>query len=157
MNKVTDALAAVTVGIFASTLFAVAIAVAPSMHVLDATQYTLVKQGQIRVLQVAMTAISLVYTVAAVLVLVRERHAKGPAFRLTLVALGLVIAALIYSAPTDIAYNRQILSWNPATPPADWASVRDAWDFSNQLRSVPSLVAFALQVMVCGCTPASGK
>lgn len=140
--------AVLTVGVFASVLFGVAIAVSPSLAILDGGTYTAVKQAQIRVLQVAMTIISSVYTMAAIVILYQERRAKGAArFRLTLIALVLIVAALIYSGPTDIAYNQQILSWTPATPPADWASVRDAWDFSNRARTVPSMIAFLLQAL----------
>ena len=30
---------------------------------------------------------------------------------------------------------------------ASWASVRDAWDFANRVRTIPSLLAFVLQTM----------
>lgn len=137
-----------TVGVFASVLFAAALATSPSLSLLDGTNFTLVKQAQIRILQVSMTLISTAYTVFAVWLLVIARKEKNTqVFRLTLIALLLIVAAILYSVPTDIAYNQQILSWNPAAPPADWAAVRDAWDLSNMLRAVPSLLAFALQTI----------
>lgn len=137
-----------TVGVFASVLFAAALATSPSLALLDGMQFTLVKQAQIRILQVSMTAISTAYTVFAVWLLVLARKdGNARVFRLTLIALLLIVAAILYSVPTDIAYNQQILGWNPASPPPDWSSVRDAWDFSNLVRAVPSLLAFALQTV----------
>ena len=135
-----------TVGVSASVLFAAALATSPSLSLLDGERFTLVKQAQIRVLQVSMTLISTAYTVFAVwLLVIARKENNAQVFRLTLIALLLIVAAILYSVPTDIAYNQQILSWNPAAPPADWAAVRDAWDLSNMLRAVPSLLAFALQ------------
>ena len=137
-----------TVGVFASVLFAAALATSPSLRLLDGTQFTIVKQAQIRILQVSMTIISTAYTVlAAWLCVIARKEKNTPVFKLTLIALVLVIVAVLYSVPTDIAYNQQILGWNPAAPPADWASVRDAWDLSNMIRAVPSLLAFALQTV----------
>lgn len=81
------------------------------------------------------------------LLVIARKETNTQLFRLTLIALLLIVAALLYSVPTDIAYNQQILSWNPASPPADWAAVRTAWDFSNLLRAVPSLLAFVLQTI----------
>ncbi len=148
-TKSTVAVGAVlTVGIFASVLFAAGLATSPSLSLLDGTQFTIVKQAQIKILQVSMTLISTAYTVFAVWLLVIARKEKNTqVFRLTLIALLLIVAAILYSVPTDISYNQQILSWNPAAPPADWAGVRDAWDLSNRLRAVPSLLAFALQAI----------
>ena len=60
----------------------------------------------------------------------------------------LVVGALIYSAVTDIPYDGQILGWNPAAAPPEWASVRDAWDFANRVRTVPALLGFVLQTIV---------
>ena len=106
------------------------------------------KQAQIKILQVSMTIVSTAYTVfAAWLLVIARKERNTHVFRLTLIALLLVIAAVIYSVPTDIAYNQQILGWNAAAPPADWSSVRDAWDLSNLIRAVPTLAAFALQTV----------
>ena len=136
----------ITVGLFASILFAAALAISPSLRLLDGAQYLLVKQAQIRILQVSMTIISSIYSALAVWLLVLERKQKSrPLFRLTAASLVLITVALLYSIPTDIAYNQQILAW--LTPPADWASVRDDWDFANRVRAVPSLMAFVLQTV----------
>jgi uncharacterized membrane protein len=136
----------ILVGLFAGVLFAASLAISPSLGLLDASHYTLVKQAQIRILQVSMAAISTLYTITAAYALLRMRHLKEqPAFRLTAAALILILLALGYSAFTDIPYNQQILSWNPANPPANWADVRHAWDVANLLRTIPSVLGFILQ------------
>ncbi len=116
-----------TVGVFASVLFAAALATSPSLKLLGGSEFILVKQAQIRILQVSMTIVSSAYTVfAAVLLYLARREKNAPLFRFTLIALAMIIAALLYSMPTDIAYNQQILSWDTATPPADRATVCDS-------------------------------
>ncbi|WP_309719061.1 anthrone oxygenase family protein, partial [Armatimonas sp.] len=128
-------------------LFAAALAISPSLKKLDAENYILVKQVQIRILQVAMSGISVVYMVLALIGMLQAR-ADGLAsvFSLTLWEVILVVLALAYSGFTDIPYNIAILKWNPKNPPADWAKTRDAWDFANYVRAVPCLIAFVLQI-----------
>ncbi len=141
-------LAIVCVGTFAAVLLTASIAISPSLALLDATHYVLVKQAQIRVLQVSMTIISSLYTALALAILVLARKdRRAPLFRLTAAALVLIVIALVYSAPTDIAYNQQILSWDAAAPPANWATVRGQWDLANRVRTIPSMVAFLLQAL----------
>ena len=129
-------------------LFAAALATSPSLALLDGVNFVLVKQAQIRILQVSMTIVSSAYTVLAVLLLRTARREKNVwLFRYTLAALLLIVGAILYSVPTDIAYNQQILSWTPAAPPTNWASVRDNWDLANLARAVPAMLAFALQTI----------
>jgi uncharacterized membrane protein len=140
--------AVVTVGTFAGVLFAASLAISPSLKLLDATHYVTTKQAQIRILQVSMTIISSIYTVVAAAILVVQRKERsGWLFRLTLASLVLIIGALVYSGPTDISYNQQILSWDPAAPPAIWSTVRDQWDLANRIRTVPAMLAFILQAV----------
>lgn len=92
-----------------------------------------------------MTLFSMAYAVSPLVIARTQKNTQ--LFRLTLKPLLLTVAAILSSVPTDIAYNRPILGWNPGAPPADWATVRHAWDLSNMLRAVPSLLAFALQTI----------
>lgn len=138
--------ATILVGLFAGVLFAASLAISPSLALLDANHYTLVKQAQIRILQVSMGAISTLYVLVAAYILLRMRHMKEqPAFRWTAIALILILLSLGYSAFTDIPYNQQILSWGPASPPGNWAAVRRAWDEANLLRTIPAVLGFILQ------------
>ncbi len=138
--------ATVLLGLFAGVLFAASLAISPSLTLLDAEHFTVVKQAQIRILQVSMAGISTLYVIMAAYALIRMRHLTAhPAFRLTVAALLLVLVALGYSAFTDIPYNQQILSWNPASPPANWADIRRAWDVANLLRTFPTVLGFILQ------------
>jgi hypothetical protein len=154
----TLVLAVASVGTFAGVLFAAALAISPSLALLDAVHYVTVKKAQIRILQVSMTLISTIYTILAVVVLVaRRKERKEPLFRFTAAALALIVIALVYSGPTDIAYNQEILGWNAASPPANWATVRDAWDLANRIRTVPSMLAFILQTLALFYVPSSGR
>ena len=138
----------VLAGVFFGVLFAAAIAISPSLALLDASHFTEVKQAQIRVFQVAMTADTTLYYFAAIPAMWLARRAgQKTAFKLTLAAVILISVCLGYSAVTDIPYNQQILSWTVATPPADWKAVRDAWDFANALRAVPTFFGFVAQVV----------
>jgi hypothetical protein len=146
----------VLAGTFFGVLLTAAIAISPSLALLDGAHYALVKQAQIRVLQVAMTADTSLYYVTAIAAMVLARRSgHGAVFKLTLAAVVLISVCLGYSAFTDIPYNQQILSWAPAAPPADWAGTRDAWDFANALRAVPTFFGFALQAWATALVPAA--
>ena len=130
------------VGAFAGVLFAAFLAISPSLALLDGPAYTKVKQCQIRILQVAMSSISIGYLVLGG---VLAYYAPADVSRYTLISLGLVVLALIYSAFTDIPYNGQILKWDAANPPAGWEVTRRKWDTANAVRMVPTLAAFIIQ------------
>ena len=40
--------------------------------------------------------------------------------------------------------NAEILTWSPASPPADWQQVRDRWTAAHTARTLLSLAGFVL-------------
>ena len=144
----------VLAGTFFGVLLTAAMAISPSLALLDGAHYALVKQAQIRVLQVAMTADTTLYYCTAIVAMVLARKAGYRAvFKLTLAAVILISICLGYSAVTDIPYNQAILGWTQSSPPADWATTRDAWDFANLARAVPTFAGFALQAWAGAVVP----
>jgi hypothetical protein len=136
----------VLLALFAGTLFCASIAITPSLALLDAANFTAVKQEQIKVLQIAMSAISILYSLGAIYVAVwAKKNGYNNVYKLTVIGLILVIAALALSAFTDIPYNGVMLKWSAANPPANWSEVRDNWDLANRLRTIPTVLAVFFQ------------
>ena len=55
-------------------------------------------------------------------------------------ALGIVL----FTRQVNLPLNHLTESWTPATLPADWAGVREAWNLANLWRSGLSLALFAI-------------
>ena len=58
-------------------------------------------------------------------------------------ALGIVL----FTRQVNLPLNHLTESWTPATLPADWAGVRDAWNRANLWRSGLSLALFAASLL----------
>ena len=52
-----------------------------------------------------------------------------------------------FTREVNLPLNQLTESWTPATLPADWATVRDAWNRANLLRAVLSAGLFALGLL----------
>lgn len=134
--------------LFVGVLFAAGLAISPSLNKLDATNYTVVKQAQIKILQIAMSGISTVYMILALVGAFQVRgEGLNTVANLTFWGVGLIALALAYSGFTDIPYNQAILKWEAKNPPKDWAKMRDAWDLANYVRTVPAVLALVLQLV----------
>lgn len=51
----------------------------------------------------------------------------------------------------NIPINDAVAGWNAASPPADWAALRERWNEANLLRTVAAGLAFAGAVVMRGC------
>jgi hypothetical protein len=60
------------------------------------------------------------------------------------VALALWLLVLGTTLVINLPINAEQLTWSAATPPADWAGVRDRWQSAHALRTVAAVLAFGL-------------
>jgi uncharacterized membrane protein len=82
---------------------------------------------------------------ASVLVLFIAAFLSGRSARwLFLTAAVLLALSLVVTVAVEVPMNRMIAHWDAATPPADWAAVRDKWLQFHLLRTLAGIAAFAL-------------
>ncbi len=62
----------------------------------------------------------------------------------TLGGLAFFLAALLITLTVNVPLDQQIVQWNAANLPADWQNIRDRWELYHLLRTVASLLSFAL-------------
>jgi uncharacterized membrane protein len=64
-------------------------------------------------------------------------------------ALLLTILSLVITRFGSVPINLQIKAWDPVSPPANWLTILERWDFYNAIRTAASLASF-------GCLLAAG-
>jgi uncharacterized membrane protein len=80
--------------------------------------------------------------VAAIVVMVllyRRRSRMALAF--TAAALALFVCALVITLMVNVPIDNQIRAWTVSTLPADWAEIRNRWEFYHGLRTLVSIAA----------------
>lgn len=108
---------------------------------LDGPAYVRVRQAEFGVLTLFIAVVFVPTLVAVVALVVFSRRAGSSAFRPAVVALGLFLVAAVITIVVNGPINFQQLGWSAATPPADWASVRDRWQIAHAVRTLAIVVA----------------
>jgi len=145
-----SAIAATTLlGLMAGFFFAFAIDVAPAMRELDALSYITTQQWINKV--VRNLAFAAVYFGSTLLVFVAAllawRARRGGAALVWLAVALLYFGAVFWlTRSVNVPINDALASWNPAAPPADWASARERWNEANLVRAIASAVCFCASV-----------
>ena len=141
-------LSLIVVGVVAGSFVATQIGQVRVQNTLGARDFTLVKHG----FEVALGGIMPVLvigsavTIAAVVVLTAVTI-RGPVLVLSALALLLWIGVIGVTLCYNLPVNRLAATWDPASPPSDWESLRDKWHRGQTLRTplaVASFVALAL-------------
>jgi uncharacterized membrane protein len=139
INNVVRWAGLVLSGVFAGFLVAVLV-LEYSLRSFEASVYVQVRQVELVGLDVLATA-TLLPALATTAYLVAVDRRPGAVRLLTPAAL--VLLALIFgmSLLINVPINAEQLTWNPAAPPTDWASVRDRWQLAHLARTVAGLLA----------------
>lgn len=67
--------------------------------------------------------------------------------RLILAAVGCLLVGLIVTLVVHFPINDAIVTWEPATPPADWQHLRDRWLVAHAVRTASVVAALGLLTM----------
>jgi len=142
-------------GIFAGFLIAVLV-LELSMRDAAATVYTQVRQIELEGLDVLASVTLLPALIATALIIATRFREPGPTRWLPITAFALLAAVLILTIIVNLPINADQRDWIPATPPADWATVRDHWQISHAVRTVAATLAFTT-LTVAAMSPGSGS
>ena len=72
---------------------------------------------------------------------------NGPLRWLLFLATWCLLFALTVTFAVHFPISAQVLSWQPADPPADWEEVRLRWSIAHGIRAVFAVAAFVLLVL----------
>lgn len=121
-----------------------------ALRTLPASTYVQVKQSldrEVPRLAAPLTVGSLVAMLGAAI----TAGLAGCAGAATLAAIGTLagLIALLAVLRGDLPINKEMDTWDPEAPPADWQRLRHRWEVFFQIRAVAVLTAF-------GCVVAGG-
>jgi uncharacterized membrane protein len=128
-------------GLFAGFLVTVLV-FESSLRSFDAAVYTQVRQVELVRLDDLASATLIPTLIAAAILLAFAARRRGRVFWLTLTALVLLVTVFATTLIFNLPINTDQLTWNVQAPPADWASVRDRWQFAHAVRTTAALLAF---------------
>lgn len=111
----------------------------------SAAAFLEVHQGAVRGLNVLLPAMAFGAILLTAILALRAGR-QGEAFPLYLLAIVLMIAAGAVTRIFNQSINAQIVSWGPATMPANWGEIRDIWWFWHVVRTAISAAALATLV-----------
>jgi uncharacterized membrane protein len=57
------------------------------------------------------------------------------------------VLVIVYSVTIEVPINNRVASWVAATPPADWKTFRNKWDFHHSYRVVLLMITFAFLIV----------
>jgi MFS superfamily sulfate permease-like transporter len=128
-------------GLFAGFLIGVLV-LEHSLRGFDGTVYTQVRLVELDSLDRLAVATLLPALIATALLAYRTRrtHPRWP----TVAALGLLVLIVGLTIVVNLPINADQLGWSAASPPADWAEVRDRWQFAHATRTAAAVLAFVL-------------
>jgi uncharacterized membrane protein len=107
--------------------------------------YTQLMQLMIRALTVpAPVLAALAVAAMSVDAVLLSRRGEGTAFWLVVAAIALNVVAGLLTKFGHFPINDQILTWNPASPPADWRTVQARWSAFHVGRTLCAVGSFAL-------------
>jgi len=87
------------------------------------------------------------WNLTALILIVAAFLSHGPSRWLFGIAALLLIVSLVVTVRVEVPMNRAIQYWNAATPPANWASIRDRWLAFHRLRAGSGTLAFILALL----------
>lgn len=89
-------------------------------------------------------------TLLNLLLLLPFEHLTGSAWRLTAIALGIQVFAVLFSLVGPVPINNRISKWVPEFLPSDWREQEHRWDLYHWFRTCALVVAFAILVISVG-------
>ncbi len=145
------------VGLFAGLLYTFEQGVIPMLNTLDGPQYAHAEQQLIRSLDAFPTGVIVVSMLSMLLplyLLVRLWGQRRSLYwRLTAMAWLLYVGVSASTIILNVPINQYVLSWNPASPPADWEAARTNWNRLNGIRTPVNYASFLLAIWAAFVAP----
>ncbi|SEP47025.1 protein of unknown function [Amycolatopsis saalfeldensis] len=126
-------------GLFAGFLVTVLV-LELSMRTADGAVYTEVRHVELIGLDVLATVLLIPAAVATAIVAAARFPLGGAARWLPVFALLLLVSVFVLTFAVNLPINAAQHSW--ATPPPDWAAIRDRWQLAHAVRTVAAVLAF---------------
>lgn len=122
------------------------LAVSPIVKTLAPVPYATYQQTSVKLLGPVMQPLLVACVISPVTVLVLLGEVGTARFWLTALGLAGVVAVVATTIMGNLPLDREVLTWNPKGPPANYFEVRDRWEKLHTLRAAFVGVALAAQI-----------
>ncbi len=109
----------------------------------SAATFVEMHQGAVRGLNVLLPGMGLT-SILITIALAWLAYGKGPAFKLYVSTVVLMVTIGILTRLLNQPINAQVMTWTAETLPANWAQIRDTWWVWHLVRTGASILAMAL-------------
>lgn len=113
---------------------------------LDATQYTMLQQQGIRTLHPFMPRLGVLCILLSALSAIAAREDR-PRMALLLIAAACFVISGLITRFGNMPINAMVIHWNIASPPAQWAELRDQWWRWHRMRLASGLIGLVMLVL----------
>ncbi|TCC60156.1 DUF1772 domain-containing protein [Kribbella pittospori] len=125
-------------GLFAGFLVGVLV-LENSLRAYSAAVYTQVRLVELDSLDTLASVTLIPAIVTTVALAIRTR---GNDRRVVLAAVALLLVVFATTLAINLPINADQAGWSVQSPPSDWASIRDHWQFAHLVRTFAALLAF---------------
>lgn len=137
----------VLVSVFVGTEFAVSFFVHPVLRRLPQSVHLASVQVLGRILGKVMPIWIPLIVVSALPVLYFIGDANSNAFWLTVAGTLCIFLMLAVSLLGNVPINKQVIEWNPQSPPDNWLELRNRWDSLHRVRVALDIAALILLLL----------
>ncbi len=113
-----------------------------SLRQFDAGVYAQTQQVALVAIPTLASVLLLPAIIATAAIVVPQLRTRGRAFWPVLTALVLLLVALVVTLTVNVPINLTEARWDPASPPEDWAAIRDRWQLAHAARTLAAVLAF---------------
>lgn len=138
--KIAHLINLILISVFVGTEFAIGVFVHPVLRKLSPSVHIASVQVIGRIVGKVMPVWIPLIIVSALPVL----YVEGPqvvAFWFTIAGIICIVLMLIVSLLGNVPINKQVIEWNPQSPPANWLELRKRWDSLHRSRIILDIAA----------------
>jgi uncharacterized membrane protein len=147
LNKTTQLFALVFTGFLAGSFYYGTLILVPAFYDVPSTVHLVYRVHLMDHNAIFMQLINALALLAPFCCSITAKHSKRIR-DLSLLAGILAVTTLVVTRFGNVPVNRQIRTWDPAFPAADWLATLHRWDIFNAIRTTTGIASFVVMCVV---------
>jgi uncharacterized membrane protein len=147
LNKTTQLFALVFTGFLAGSFYYGTLILVPAFYDVPSTVHLVYRVHLMDHNAIFMQLINALALLAPFCCAITAKHSKRIR-DLSLLAGILSVTTLVVTRFGNVPVNRQIRTWDPAFPAADWLATLHRWDIFNAIRTTTGIASFLVMCIV---------
>ncbi len=147
LNKTTQLFALIFTGLLAGSFYYGTLILVPAFYDVPSTVHLVYRVHLMDHNAIYMQLINALALLAPFCCAITAKHSKRIR-DLSLLAGILAVTTLVVTRFGNVPVNRQIRTWDPAFPAADWLATLHRWDIFNAIRTTTGVASFVVMCVV---------